>query len=66
MTEDENAILDNLSNKNRQFFIPLAWAANLITQARVENRIRDDFAQKTLIDVSLCELAQSQNLLKIK
>ena len=52
MTAEENVILEKLSKKNQQYFIPLAWATNLVSMARSENRIKDDYAQKTLIDVS--------------
>lgn len=30
--------------------MPIIWAASIITRARKEGRIRDDFAVKTLID----------------
>lgn len=30
--------------------VPIIWAASIITRARKEGRIRDDFAVKTLID----------------
>ena len=36
---------------SNQYFVPLVWAASLVSQARDEKRIRDDFAAKTLIDV---------------
>jgi len=52
MTVEENKILEKLSKKNQQYFIPLAWTTNLVSMARSENRIKDDYAQKTLIDVS--------------
>lgn len=32
------------------FRLPIIWAASIITRARKEGRIRDDFAVKTLID----------------
>jgi len=51
MTEEEREILSRLSSKNQQFFIPLAWATNLVRHARSQNRIKEDYAQKTLIDV---------------
>lgn len=30
--------------------VPIIWAAGIITRARKEGRIRDDFAVKTMID----------------
>lgn len=30
--------------------MPLVWAGGIVTRARKENRIKDDFALKTLID----------------
>lgn len=30
--------------------MPIVWAASIITRARKEGRIRDDFAVKTIID----------------
>lgn len=30
--------------------MPIVWAASIVTRARKEGRIRDDFAVKTLID----------------
>lgn len=30
--------------------MPIIWAASIVTRARKEGRIRDDFAVKTIID----------------
>lgn len=35
---------------NNYFRLPIVWASSIITRARKEGRIRDDFAVKTLID----------------
>lgn len=32
------------------YWVPIVWAASIITRARKESRVRDDAAQKTLID----------------
>lgn len=32
------------------FRLPIVWATSIVTRARKEGRIRDDFAVKTLID----------------
>ena len=38
-------------NKKKIIFrLPIVWAASIITRARKEGRIRDDFAVKTIID----------------
>lgn len=34
----------------RGFRLPLVWASSIVTRARKEGRIRDDFAVKTIID----------------
>lgn len=53
MNENEQKIIENIPNEFNKYFVPLAWAASLIARARKENRIQDDYAVKTLIDVSL-------------
>ena len=51
--DNEKKIMDNL-NKNfprpSKHWLPIVWAASIITRARKEGRIRDDFAVKTIID----------------
>lgn len=32
------------------FRLPIVWATSIVTRARKEGRIRDDFAVKTIID----------------
>jgi hypothetical protein len=55
MTDDEQKALENIQDsrksKPKVYFVPLVWAARLVTLARKEGRIKDDFAVKTLIDV---------------
>jgi hypothetical protein len=55
MTEDEQTAIENIENSRKSqpkvYFVPLVWAARLVTLARKEGRIKDDFAVKTLIDV---------------
>lgn len=51
---NEKKILEDLDEKMPKYpkyFIPLVWAASIITRARKEGRVRDDFAVKTMIDV---------------
>ncbi|XP_065159768.1 bestrophin-4-like isoform X2 [Atheta coriaria] len=44
------SVLDNKFPKYSKHWLPIVWAASIITRARKEGRIRDDFAVKTLID----------------
>ena len=50
--ENEQEIIEKLPTTYNKYFIPLAWATSLVARARKEGRIKDDFAVKTLIDVS--------------
>ncbi len=52
MNRNEEEVLDNMKTPHNKYFVPLVWTTSLITRARKEGRIRDDFAVKTLIDVS--------------
>lgn len=49
----EKEIMDDLNTKfpkHSKHWLPIVWAASIITRARKEGRIRDDFAVKTIID----------------
>lgn len=49
----EKEIMDDLNDKFPKYskhWLPLVWAAGIITRARKEGRVRDDFAVKTMID----------------
>lgn len=49
----EKEILMGLNKKFPKYskhWLPIVWASSIITRARKEGRIRDDFAVKTLID----------------
>ncbi|CAG9762204.1 unnamed protein product [Ceutorhynchus assimilis] len=51
--ESEKDIMVNLNKKFPKYskhWLPIVWASSIITRARKEGRIRDDFAVKTLID----------------
>lgn len=52
MTENEMNIYECLQKKTAHsiYWMPLAWAGALVTRARKEMRIKDDFAVKTIID----------------
>ncbi|XP_056630461.1 bestrophin-3-like isoform X3 [Diorhabda sublineata] len=42
--------LDKKFPKYSKHWLPLVWASSIVTRARKEGRIRDDFAVKTIID----------------
>ncbi|RZC38745.1 bestrophin-2 [Asbolus verrucosus] len=52
----ENSEKEVIQGLNKKFpayskhWLPLVWAASIITRARKEGRIRDDFAVKTILD----------------
>ncbi|XP_037083681.1 bestrophin-2-like, partial [Pollicipes pollicipes] len=52
MTETERKIFEIMNKKTAapQILMPLVWAGSIVTKARKEGRIRDDFAVKTLVD----------------
>ncbi|CAB0016702.1 unnamed protein product [Nesidiocoris tenuis] len=53
MTENEKCIVVDLNDKfprHSKHWLPIVWAASIVTRARKEGRIRDDFAVKTIID----------------
>lgn len=53
LLENELHIIDTLHKKSPKLskhWLPIVWAASIVTRARKEGRIRDDFAVKTLID----------------
>lgn len=52
MLPNEENVINNIKTPYNKFFVPLVWASAVVTRARKEGRIKDDFAVKTLIDVS--------------
>lgn len=53
LVESERKIMSDLNTKfprHSKHWLPIVWAASIITRARKEGRIRDDFAVKTIID----------------
>lgn len=53
LLESERQIFEKLDHafpKYPKHWMPIVWAASIITRARKEGRIRDDFAVKTIID----------------
>jgi len=53
LLENEKLIISDLDEKfprHAKHWLPIVWAASIVTRARKEGRIRDDFAVKTIID----------------
>ncbi|XP_071522927.1 uncharacterized protein [Panulirus ornatus] len=52
MTSNEQKIFESLDAKTShpKYWMPLVWAGSIVSRARREGRIRDDFAVKTIID----------------
>ncbi|XP_016920359.1 bestrophin-4 isoform X2 [Apis cerana] len=53
LLENELVIFQSLNAKfpkPSKHWLPIVWASSIVTRARKEGRIRDDFAVKTLID----------------
>ncbi|XP_043253560.1 bestrophin-4-like isoform X2 [Colletes gigas] len=53
LLENELVIFQSLNSKfpkPSKHWLPIVWASSIVTRARKEGRIRDDFAVKTLID----------------
>jgi bestrophin, other len=53
LTKNELAIIEDMDRKFPGYgknWMPIVWAATLVTRARTEGRIKDDFAAKTIID----------------
>ncbi|XP_036327626.1 bestrophin-2-like [Rhagoletis pomonella] len=53
LLENEKLVIEDLNiafPKYPKYWLPIVWAASIITRARKEGRIRDDFSVKTIID----------------
>ncbi|XP_059607650.1 bestrophin-4-like isoform X2 [Phlebotomus argentipes] len=53
LVESERVIMADLNSRfprHSKHWMPIVWAASIVTRARKEGRIRDDFAVKTVID----------------
>ncbi|XP_059486400.1 bestrophin-4-like [Neocloeon triangulifer] len=53
LMENEKLIIEDLNQKfprHSKHWLPIVWAASIVTRARKEGRIRDDFAVKTILD----------------
>lgn len=53
LVENEKYVMEAFNskfNRHSKHWMPIVWASSIITRARKEGRIRDDFAVKTLID----------------
>lgn len=53
MVENEKNVLEQFNlrfNSYSKHWMPIVWASSIVTRARKEGRIHDDFAVKTIID----------------
>ncbi|XP_064628250.1 bestrophin-2-like isoform X2 [Lineus longissimus] len=50
MLEGEQKIIEDLKTPHSKYFVPIVWATSLVSRARKEGLIKDDFAVKTIID----------------
>jgi hypothetical protein len=51
LNENERVILEELSTKIKKlYFVPLVWAAQIITKAREEGKVRSDLQWKSCMD----------------
>ncbi|XP_036674766.3 bestrophin homolog 24 isoform X1 [Drosophila suzukii] len=53
LNDNEKTIIETMNKafpRPSKHWLPIVWAASIITRARKEGRIRDDFAVKTIID----------------
>ncbi|XP_075170086.1 bestrophin 1 isoform X2 [Haematobia irritans] len=53
LNENEKDIIESMNKgfpRHSKHWLPIVWAASIVTRARKEGRIRDDFAVKTIID----------------
>ncbi|KAL9894667.1 bestrophin 1 isoform 1-T3 [Glossina fuscipes fuscipes] len=53
LNENEMEIIESMNKgfpRHSKHWLPIVWATSIITRARKEGRIRDDFAVKTIID----------------
>ena len=53
MLPNEQKVLEEMKTVHNKYFVPLVWTTSLVTRARKEGRIKDDYAVKTLIDVCI-------------
>jgi len=52
MLDNEKQIIHDLNQKHShpKHWLPIVWACSIVTRARKEGKIRDDFAVKTILD----------------
>ncbi|KAG0425575.1 hypothetical protein HPB47_027268, partial [Ixodes persulcatus] len=48
----EREVFEQLKTNHSTYWMPLVWASSVASRARKEGRIRDDFALKTIVDVT--------------
>ncbi|XP_070575159.1 bestrophin-4-like [Ptychodera flava] len=49
-TYEERQMMEETPCPHSKFWVPCAWACNLVAETRKEGRIRDDIAMKSIID----------------
>lgn len=59
MSPQEERILDNIKVTFNKYSIPFIWATSLVSLARKEGRIYDDYAVAVLNDVRVTFLTNS-------
>ena len=52
MTEAELKALDEVVTSHGKWWVPFAWAVNLVKSARRDGRITDDYLMRAVIGVS--------------
>lgn len=53
LVENEKIVMEQFNSRftrHSKHWMPIVWAASIVTRARKEGRIREDFAVKTIID----------------
>ncbi|ESO12602.1 hypothetical protein HELRODRAFT_105425 [Helobdella robusta] len=50
MLENELQVIENIDSRDNKYFVPIAWCTTLLARARLEGKIKDESALKTLID----------------
>jgi hypothetical protein len=53
LTDTEKSIMNNFNTKfprHSKHWMPIVWAASIVTEAREEKRIQDDVSKNTIMD----------------
>jgi hypothetical protein len=52
MHANEQLIYENTPCAFNKFFLPLVWCSTLLSQARLDNRIKNDITFRLILDVN--------------